>query len=184
MKILYILQSMSRHEILNLWFSNFVGAYWFFMWINIVYRFNRQKLWACTNILLVIDYQTNNRFPGNFVPKTKKTVYYIVGAILINDAGQILMIQEAKYSCYGQWYLPMGRVEREESFLVCTKNSNLWYISIIALLTAPDLNLWDFINIFFAKGWLCMTLFSIRRLSREKWRKKQAWPLNLQHFCV
>ncbi|XP_078312601.1 8-oxo-dGDP phosphatase NUDT18-like isoform X2 [Crassostrea virginica] len=58
---------------------------------------------------------------GNFVPKTKKTVYYIVGAILINDAGQILMIQEAKYSCYGQWYLPMGRVEREESFLEAVK---------------------------------------------------------------
>lgn len=58
-------------------------------------------------------------FSGNFVPKTKKTVYYIVGAILINDAGQILMIQEAKYSCYGQWYLPCGRVEREESFVVC-----------------------------------------------------------------
>ena len=177
---------MSRHEILNLWFSNFVGTNWFFMWINIVYRFNRQKLWACTNILLVIDYQTNNRFPGNFVPKTKKTVYYIVGAILINDAGQILMIQEAKYSCYGQWYLPMGRVEREESFLVCTKNSNLWYISIIALLTAL-LQIWIHeitLTSFFLNGWLCMTLFSIRRPSREKWRKKRAWPLNLQLFCV
>lgn len=58
---------------------------------------------------------------GNFVPKTKKTVYYIVGAILINDAGQILMIQEAKYSCYGQWYLPCGRVEREESFVEACK---------------------------------------------------------------
>jgi 8-oxo-dGDP phosphatase len=58
-------------------------------------------------------------FPGNFIPKTKKTVYYIVGAVIINDAGQVLMIQEAKYSCYGQWYLPCGRVEREESLVVC-----------------------------------------------------------------
>ncbi|XP_062600810.1 8-oxo-dGDP phosphatase NUDT18-like [Saccostrea cucullata] len=58
---------------------------------------------------------------GNFVPKTKKTVYYIVGAVIINDAGQVLMIQEAKYSCYGQWYLPCGRVEKEESLVDACK---------------------------------------------------------------
>ena len=55
---------------------------------------------------------------GNYVPVTKRTVCYIVAGVLINDAGQILMMQEAKYSCHGTWYLPAGRVERGESLQV------------------------------------------------------------------
>ena len=34
--------------------------------------------------------------------------------------GKVLMIQEAKLSCRGQWYLPAGRMEKNESIVVCT----------------------------------------------------------------
>jgi len=30
----------------------------------------------------------------------------------------VLMIQEAKPSCRGQWYLPAGRMEKNESIVV------------------------------------------------------------------
>ncbi|XP_033739368.1 8-oxo-dGDP phosphatase NUDT18-like [Pecten maximus] len=51
----------------------------------------------------------------SFEPVTKSNVGYIVSAVIINDVGQILMMQEAKYSCYGTWYLPAGRMERGEN---------------------------------------------------------------------
>ncbi|XP_064618364.1 8-oxo-dGDP phosphatase NUDT18-like [Liolophura sinensis] len=54
---------------------------------------------------------------ASFIPKTKENVCYIVGAVLFNDKGDVLMIQEAKSSCRGQWYLPMGRLEKGESLL-------------------------------------------------------------------
>ena len=44
-----------------------------------------------------------------------KTVCYIVGAVLINDQNEFLLIQEAKASCRGTWYLPAGRVEPNET---------------------------------------------------------------------
>lgn len=50
-----------------------------------------------------------------FVPITKKTVCYIVCGILFNDDGEVLMMQEAKKSCYGLWYLPAGRMELNET---------------------------------------------------------------------
>jgi 8-oxo-dGTP pyrophosphatase MutT (NUDIX family) len=39
-------------------------------------------------------------------------------AVIINDDDEILMMQEAKSSCAGQWYLPAGRVEPNESIMV------------------------------------------------------------------
>lgn len=44
-----------------------------------------------------------------------RTVCYIVGAVVINDQGRVLMMREAKKSCQGTWYLPAGRVEKNES---------------------------------------------------------------------
>jgi len=46
-------------------------------------------------------------------------VTYIVVGALINDDGEVLMMQEAKSSCAGKWYLPAGRVEPGEDILVC-----------------------------------------------------------------
>lgn len=41
------------------------------------------------------------------------TVCYIVSAVVIKE-GRVLMMREAKRSCRGTWYLPAGRVEKNE----------------------------------------------------------------------
>ena len=43
-------------------------------------------------------------------------VYIVAGAAIEND--KVLMIQEAKPSCRGQWCLPVGTVARKESLVV------------------------------------------------------------------
>uniref|UniRef100_A0A8C2Z3E5 Nudix (nucleoside diphosphate linked moiety X)-type motif 18 n=1 Tax=Cyclopterus lumpus TaxID=8103 RepID=A0A8C2Z3E5_CYCLU len=45
----------------------------------------------------------------------RKTVTYIVCAVIFNEKEEVLMVQEAKQDCYKQWYLPAGRVEVGES---------------------------------------------------------------------
>ncbi|ELU11488.1 hypothetical protein CAPTEDRAFT_64248, partial [Capitella teleta] len=50
-----------------------------------------------------------------FRPITNRTVCYIVCGLVFNDESEVLMMQEAKSSCYGMWYLPAGRMERNES---------------------------------------------------------------------
>ncbi|XP_046403335.1 8-oxo-dGDP phosphatase NUDT18 [Ischnura elegans] len=52
--------------------------------------------------------------PSDFVPKLHKTICYVVAAIIINEKNEVLMIQEAKSSCAGQWYLPAGCLEPNE----------------------------------------------------------------------
>ena len=42
------------------------------------------------------------------------TVCYIVSAVVFKE-GRVLMMREAKRSCRGTWYLPAGRVEKNES---------------------------------------------------------------------
>lgn len=44
-----------------------------------------------------------------------RTICYIVSAVVVQE-GRVLMMREAKSSCRGRWYLPAGRVERNESF--------------------------------------------------------------------
>jgi len=52
--------------------------------------------------------------PLDFTPTVKKSVVYIVGAVIFNEKGEVLMMQEAKSSCAGQWYLPAGKMEPGE----------------------------------------------------------------------
>merc|ERR1712209_71450 len=52
--------------------------------------------------------------PSDFVPVVKKSVCYIVAAVIFNENSEVLMMQEAKSSCAGQWYLPAGRMEPGE----------------------------------------------------------------------
>ena len=56
--------------------------------------------------------------PPDFVPIIKQSVCYVVMAVIINEKNEILMMQEAKSTCAGQWYLPAGRVEPNESITV------------------------------------------------------------------
>ncbi|KAL6456366.1 hypothetical protein MHYP_G00349090 [Metynnis hypsauchen] len=54
--------------------------------------------------------------PEQLRPVTlRKTVCYIVGAVIFNAKEEVLMVQEAKRECYGHWYLPAGRMEQGES---------------------------------------------------------------------
>ena len=57
-------------------------------------------------------------FPVLFVPKTKVNMCYIVMTVLFNESNEVLMVQEAKKSCSGLWYLPAGRLEPNESLVV------------------------------------------------------------------
>ncbi|KAG5314868.1 NUD18 phosphatase, partial [Pseudoatta argentina] len=59
------------------------------------------------------------------IPICLKTVTYIVAAVVINDQGEVLMIQEAKASCTGKWYLPAGRVEKNENLISAVKREVL-----------------------------------------------------------
>jgi 8-oxo-dGDP phosphatase len=56
--------------------------------------------------------------PDKFKPVLKKSVVYIVMATLVNENGEVLMMQEAKSRCAGQWYLPAGRMEPGETIVV------------------------------------------------------------------
>lgn len=44
-----------------------------------------------------------------------RNVNYIVAFVLVNDQDEVLMIQEARESCRGKWYLPAGRMEEGET---------------------------------------------------------------------
>ena len=46
--------------------------------------------------------------------EVKKSICYIVAGVCIQD-GKVLLMQEAKMSCRGMWYLPAGRMEPGES---------------------------------------------------------------------
>lgn len=45
-------------------------------------------------------------------PVLGETVTYIVAAVLLNEDDEVLMMQEAKQTCAGKWYLPAGRMEK------------------------------------------------------------------------
>ncbi|XP_058791810.1 8-oxo-dGDP phosphatase NUDT18 [Phymastichus coffea] len=62
---------------------------------------------------------------SSYVPICQKTVTYIVAAVLINEHDEVLMMQEAKASCLGKWYLPAGRVEPNENLLDAMKREVL-----------------------------------------------------------
>jgi len=59
--------------------------------------------------------------PSDFVPVVKKSVCYIVAAVIFNEKNEVLMMQEAKSSCAGQWYLPAGRMEPGEDITEAAK---------------------------------------------------------------
>uniref|UniRef100_UPI00398E9C48 8-oxo-dGDP phosphatase NUDT18 isoform X1 n=2 Tax=Pristiophorus japonicus TaxID=55135 RepID=UPI00398E9C48 len=59
---------------------------------------------------------------GEVVPVTvRKTVCYIVAAVILNEQKEVVMMQEAKQECYGKWYLPAGRMEKNETIVEAMK---------------------------------------------------------------
>ena len=62
---------------------------------------------------------------SDYVPIVSKTVTYIVVGVLINSKNEVLMMQEAKKSCAGQWYLPAGRMEPNETIEEAVKREVL-----------------------------------------------------------
>lgn len=54
---------------------------------------------------------------SNFKPVCKENIAYIVGIVLINDKNEVCLIQEAKSSCKGKWYIPAGRMEKNETLI-------------------------------------------------------------------
>lgn len=61
----------------------------------------------------------------DFTPILGKSVTYIVACVLFNERNEVLMIQEAKQSCAGKWYLPAGRMEPGENIIEATKREVL-----------------------------------------------------------
>ncbi|XP_030057852.1 8-oxo-dGDP phosphatase NUDT18 isoform X2 [Microcaecilia unicolor] len=51
----------------------------------------------------------------------RETVCYVVSGVLLNETGEVLMMQEAKQDCYGKWYLPAGRMEANETIVEALK---------------------------------------------------------------
>ncbi|XP_076467121.1 8-oxo-dGDP phosphatase NUDT18-like [Babylonia areolata] len=52
-----------------------------------------------------------------YVPKTKQTQGYIVMTVVFDEQGKVLLVEEAKLSCRGTWYLPAGRLEPGENII-------------------------------------------------------------------
>lgn len=52
---------------------------------------------------------------SDFIPVIGKSITYVVACVLINEQNEVLMMQEAKQSCAGKWYLPAGRMEMGET---------------------------------------------------------------------
>ncbi|XP_023238653.1 8-oxo-dGDP phosphatase NUDT18-like [Centruroides sculpturatus] len=62
---------------------------------------------------------------SDYRPIVKKSVAYIVAVVLINEDDEVLMMQEAKSSCAGEWYLPAGRMEVGENIVDAAKRELL-----------------------------------------------------------
>lgn len=54
---------------------------------------------------------------SDYQPVLGKSVSYIVACVIFNENNEILMMQEAKKSCAGKWYLPAGRIESGEKIV-------------------------------------------------------------------
>jgi len=84
----------------------------------------------------------------DFHPVVKRTVTYIVCAVLFNDKDEVLMMQEAKASCRGLWYLPAGRMEPDETIIegVCreVQEETGLEVKITAMLCVEAIDLYWF----------------------------------------
>ncbi|XP_067857310.1 8-oxo-dGDP phosphatase NUDT18-like isoform X1 [Heptranchias perlo] len=69
-----------------------------------------------------LEVQEYDSPPDEVVPvAVRKTVCYIVAAVILNEQKEVVMMQEAKPDCYGKWYLPAGRMEQNETIVEAVK---------------------------------------------------------------
>ncbi|XP_063304549.1 8-oxo-dGDP phosphatase NUDT18 [Pelobates fuscus] len=55
---------------------------------------------------------------GNPQPlRLRRNACYIVMGVILNEQDEVLMMQEAKAECWGSWYLPAGRLEKDETLV-------------------------------------------------------------------
>ncbi|XP_068219935.1 8-oxo-dGDP phosphatase NUDT18 isoform X2 [Palaemon carinicauda] len=73
--------------------------------------------------------------PATFTPILKENVCFIVAAVLVNEEGSVLMMQEAKKSCAGQWYLPAGRMEEGETIVEAAQREVLEETGLVTEIT-------------------------------------------------
>jgi len=73
--------------------------------------------------------------PSDYIPKLNKNVCYIVAAVLINESGDVLMMQEAKRSCAGQWYLPAGHIEAGETIQQAVEREVMFVLFLVLKFT-------------------------------------------------
>ena len=59
------------------------------------------------------------------MPVVQRTVCYVACAVLIDEEGKILLTQEGFMPCLGQWYLPAGRVDPNETLIVSLLSNEL-----------------------------------------------------------
>ncbi|XP_064031524.1 8-oxo-dGDP phosphatase NUDT18 [Pogoniulus pusillus] len=50
-----------------------------------------------------------------------RNICYVVLAVLFNEEDHVLLVQEAKAECRGQWYLPAGRMEPGEGIVAAMR---------------------------------------------------------------
>jgi len=112
----------------------------------------------------------------------KRTVCYIAMGLVFNEAGQVLLIQEAKASCRGKWYIPAGRIEPNENFIVsCLSCSLLNYITLQKD-RHKDVSIWFYL--------VCVSLFFytvltlIRSYHRLSYHTQSSWLKILFHLRV
>ncbi|CAG9822552.1 unnamed protein product [Phaedon cochleariae] len=60
-----------------------------------------------------------------YKPVICETIMYIVACVIVNDSDEVLMMQEAKKSCAGKWYLPAGHMEKGENIITACEREVL-----------------------------------------------------------
>lgn len=70
------------------------------------------------SFLFSVSQGLDSIYSPDFKPILHNGVSYIVVTVLINERNEVLMMQEAKSSCAGTWYLPAGRAEVGENLIV------------------------------------------------------------------
>lgn len=94
---------------------------------NLIRLLDSQHLDEVTSELCDFTIEEQNQFsesqgikpsaPSDYVPVLGKSVTYIVAVVIFNEKNELLLIQEAKKSCAGKWYIPAGRMEKGENIV-------------------------------------------------------------------